>query len=289
MSKIKGFTLIELLVVIAIIAILAAILFPVFAQAREKARSISCLSNEKELGLAITAYHTDYDEQLIKNFYGFPVSGNWGDPQDWAGTFYNWRAAVQPYLKNINIFACPSSVFTNTSFWYWSVDNQNITGVAQYINWTPSSYAVNDQVIGFANGEDGGYTGTIQNCPDGLNSLAEINDPADTVMVTDSRTGYTDMKPFCISGNVALCGQPSDSEFSGGAAPKYLPTQGPFEVHQGLVNFVFCDGHAKAQKLARTLLPNDLWQSSWPVGGTLVATPQTTRSAWVQTMLNEYK
>lgn len=83
--RIKAFTLIELLVVIAIIAILAAILFPVFAQAREKARSISCLSNEKQLGLGMMMYIQDYDET-------FPFA--WGNP---AGT---WSQTIDPYVKN---------------------------------------------------------------------------------------------------------------------------------------------------------------------------------------------
>src|SRR5947208_1341346 len=89
----RGFTLIELLVVIAIIAILAAILFPVFAQAREAARKASCQSNLKQLGIAITAYTQDYDETFLMGFVG---DSNWLN----AG----WPILVQPYVKNLGVF-----------------------------------------------------------------------------------------------------------------------------------------------------------------------------------------
>jgi prepilin-type N-terminal cleavage/methylation domain-containing protein/prepilin-type processing-associated H-X9-DG protein len=92
----KGFTLIELLVVIAIIAILAAILFPVFAKAREKARSASCLSNLKQLGLACNMYAQDYDEKM-----GPAIVTNG------AASFTVWHL-MQPYIKNTQIYVCPS-------------------------------------------------------------------------------------------------------------------------------------------------------------------------------------
>src|SRR3982074_603449 len=92
--KRRGFTLIELLVVIAIIALLAAILFPVFAQAREKARSISCLSNLKQLGTANMMYAQDYDESFT---YG--CRNGW-----WMNT---WFVNLQPYIKNVQMLRCP--------------------------------------------------------------------------------------------------------------------------------------------------------------------------------------
>jgi prepilin-type N-terminal cleavage/methylation domain-containing protein/prepilin-type processing-associated H-X9-DG protein len=98
----RGFTLIELLVVIAIIAILAAILFPVFAQAREKARGAACLSNIKQLGLAISMYAQDYDETLPNHASD---TDNFLAPNAPA----NWAKAIQSYVKNTKVFSCPSA------------------------------------------------------------------------------------------------------------------------------------------------------------------------------------
>lgn len=97
----KAFTLIELLVVIAIIAILAAILFPVFARARENARRTSCLSNIKQIGLGVMQYVQDYDEM-------YPMAYNGGNP---SGSQY-WNEVLQPYVKSTQVFRCPSSQMT---------------------------------------------------------------------------------------------------------------------------------------------------------------------------------
>ena len=107
-----GFTLIELLVVIAIIAILAAILFPVFAKAREKARQASCLSNVKQMTLGLLQYSQDYDERIIKSeayFTGW-TGGRWVDRNDSTRTHYFlWLQGIEPYMKNEQVAICPSS------------------------------------------------------------------------------------------------------------------------------------------------------------------------------------
>ena len=265
MSPRKGFTLIELLVVIAIIAILAAILFPVFAQAREKARAISCVSNMKQIGLAVAMYHQDFDEQLIKEYYGFPSYPTC----DWTGVthFYSWRAAVQPYIKSITVFACPSNSFAqSSSAWYFSIQDPSYpTG---YGNFMPSSYATNQDLIGFANGP----CATLSS---GVNGLAQIDEPASTIMIADTQAPWNDTKLDWIGaksigdtadtidngGGPGLPGAPG--QFQGNQIPAFGPLP-EFQNHQGFVNFVFADGHVKSMKLAQTLLPTSLWDENPP-------------------------
>src|SRR5216683_460211 len=103
----SGFTLIELLVVIAIIAILAAILFPVFAQAREKARMTACLSNMKQIGTSLLMYVQDYDETYpyIRFHNASAAKGQ---------NCYVWKNAIRPYLKNLDVLGCPSNPYSRT-------------------------------------------------------------------------------------------------------------------------------------------------------------------------------
>jgi prepilin-type N-terminal cleavage/methylation domain-containing protein len=108
LQKRRGFTLIELLVVIAIIAILAAILFPVFAQAREKARETSCLSNMKQMGIGLAMYRQDWDGR--GPFGGWPVtwSGQLNVHSPQSKYHEDWQFTLQPYVKNSQVFRCPS-------------------------------------------------------------------------------------------------------------------------------------------------------------------------------------
>ncbi len=101
MQRHRGFTLIELLVVIAIIAILAAILFPVFARAREKARQTSCLNNCKQLGLAFLQYAQDYDERI-------PLVAHYGSINPYSGSYETYQTLLMPYMKNTQLWMCPS-------------------------------------------------------------------------------------------------------------------------------------------------------------------------------------
>jgi len=108
-NSLRAFTLIELLVVIAIISILAAILFPVFARARESARRASCMSNLKQIGLGIMMYVQDYDEKYPLSFTyhtEVPPTGSWGSSS--SGYYWFWQQIIYSYTKNVQLYSCPS-------------------------------------------------------------------------------------------------------------------------------------------------------------------------------------
>ncbi len=163
----KGFTLIELLVVIAIIAILAAILFPVFAKAREKARQSSCASNLKQLGTAFMSYAQDYDEYIPGNTYRLPASSTSTNYVDKCGIRIQfWPHYLEPYVKSQGIYVCPSG---------------NSAGCP--VPGTTRSYALNATLVGCC-GSDGAGGGS-----GGVKSAA-ITKPSETVLMTDNGRHY---------------------------------------------------------------------------------------------------
>ena len=151
----NGFTLIELLVVIAIIAILAAILFPVFARARENARRSSCQSNLKQIGLGFIQYSQDYDERMTPR--GGDIAG--------GGTYTIWSQKLQPYIKSTQLFQCPSNT-ENTKVLQAGLPAFNVPQIN-------ISYAVNYH-----------YVGPYEDNP---NSEAVIQSPSTKILVTENR------------------------------------------------------------------------------------------------------
>jgi len=135
-----GFTLIELLVVIAIIAILAAILFPVFAKVREKARQTSCLSNEKQLGLGMIQYTQDNDEQIpIRNAHPS------GPPADLQNS--GWAGRIYPYVKSTGVYVCPDDTAGVTSSYMFNISFQS--GFSNCSSWTaPASTVLLAETVG---------------------------------------------------------------------------------------------------------------------------------------------
>jgi prepilin-type N-terminal cleavage/methylation domain-containing protein/prepilin-type processing-associated H-X9-DG protein len=137
----RAFTLIELLVVIAIIAILAAILFPVFAQARAKARQTACLSNMKQIGTGLTLYAQDWDETLPLNDYignGLGPLPGWRDPR--AGD--SWCSGIYPYVKNLQIYVCPEALLYRDGSVWQSPDRIEDGAVSYLMNYVTRGRAL---------------------------------------------------------------------------------------------------------------------------------------------------
>ena len=253
-SKRYGFTLIELLVVIAIIAILAAILFPVFAKVREKARQISCLSNMKQLALGEVQYNQDYDEKYA------PGASSYGLGNGWAGQIY-------PYVKSVNVFICPD----DSSAYLHAGGTGNDSGHA-------ASYGYNRNCSQYNTTNAPGADGQV---------LSAFTAPASTVLLFEvANSGYYDVSTGSspnaqgvngddqgapatwAGGSPAGCGLGTQWDLYGysvnwgGANPgndvqyatgylrnsvqnEYNEFTGPTGRHTDGANYVMADGHAK--------------------------------------------
>ena len=230
MNRNKGFTLIELLVVIAIIAILAAILFPVFAKVREKARQTSCLSNEKQIGLGFMQYVEDYDEQ-------FPVSNTW----------YNfnqgWASRVYPYVKSTAVYKCPDDPTSQTT----NLQGRNETDY-------PVSYALNVN-LGWspANASLVAPTQTVM-LVEVTGSQAGITDPLNEPPTTNWRVGTQIYESGSTNGGDGGAGYLdwSQAKYASGVDtvhgfgnPSRVTGLQTTPYHTGGSNVGFCDGHVK--------------------------------------------
>lgn len=251
----RGFTLIELLVVIGIIAILAAILFPVFANAREKARQTACTSNSKQIGLAFMAYLNDYEEVFPLGFGREGGSGAWlwnryhAVPADWrvsappgsplyTAYIVHWANAVQPYIKSYGVYACPSASY------------QRLPNVPDYSN--PRTPLARASLT---------YNGLLHSL-----SQAQVASPSTLPLVWEGR-GKAGIEGFALTNPSLAC---TDTDlpcryFSclGGVVNDAYPRGVLFSladtmwIHSQGALFVQADGSAKWRRLGAQLAPAD--------------------------------
>ncbi len=217
----RGFTLIELLVVIAIIALLAAILFPVFARARENARKSSCLNNLKQIGIGIAQYTQDYDESICRSRtggYKYP-----GSPDPRTNDRAPWHLIIMPYTKSLQLYKCPSNPSNNRVSWSWD----------GFVDVVPQSYLSNG-----CYGESGLMGGR----------QPMVNE--------DPNRAATALSDLTSASEVILVG-----EHIGRGDPDFWDNEpdSRFRSHLGQTNFLFCDGHVKSMKATTTVTPKNMW------------------------------
>jgi prepilin-type N-terminal cleavage/methylation domain-containing protein/prepilin-type processing-associated H-X9-DG protein len=264
----RGFTLIELLVVIAIIAILAAILFPVFAQARDKARQASCISNLKQMGLGVIMYANDYDE-------AYPPGEIWGDVGN--APVSSWKHVTYPYTKNLSIYLCPNSKASLSQIYdpsptasqiYWSYKDQNwlycagqlATGDPDCVTYNPSAmwfergYVLNGAAFGT---QFHTRTGEVRWGPLGIaaavQTMAGVPQAAETAMIEDTKN----YEAISLPGSICRCapgspmGAPTTQYADASVPGGQLRRVGWWVPHSRGVQFAFADGHARWARIGQ--------------------------------------
>ena len=241
----RGFTLIELLVVIAIIAILAAILFPVFQSVRERARATACLSNEKQLGLAVSQYINDNDEKLF--FYADTVAGHSRSNVVRPAATYTikWWNQIMPYVKSNAVFTCPSDAGPTLSA---DINNSLVI---------PRSYIA---------------CRSAESLP-----LAQIDDPVETAVIVEK----WDRDSAGTIGDTWIEAFNGDFDPDYGGNTTHMWHSG--NRHQGRMNAIFYDGHARAYNATTFQNSKDLTGCELiyknPIPGVMDTTVQSSQSA----------
>ncbi len=277
----KAFTLIELLVVIAIIAILAAILFPVFAQAREKARQTTCLSNCKQIGLGITMYVNDYDETFPRNDdciapQRIPYQPNavgCSGPYGQRVNHYKWQYWIYPYVKNIQIFFCPSRPFDRTA---WEQNAEifdggyalalHITGALNTWNRTGASQQIRNSFLG--------------------GTMAGVLRPAETMILMEDK--FPGIRHYVVGQQPIQTAYPMAHrhlwEILIYGQPRAASPDRKVAPHMDGMIITYVDGHAKWMKadafLAKCPTANDFQPSINTVPGGMAWTVGNTPMQW---------
>lgn len=231
----RGFTLIELLVVIAIIAILAAILFPVFAQAKASAKRISALSNIKQIGTSLQIYAGDYDDTFVPGTL----------QQGTAFQFTYFEGALEPYIKSRQIWQDPAATHTPTL--------QRSIGLTNKSGFDIGSIWPNNQVW----------------------SLTSIEFPSEFIVANGVQaSAYTPGVAGLRFTSVGTPFQACRAEINRIAGNAQNNNTLPYIRHTGTNNFAFVDSSARNLRPVQTFLPNNLWHPLRPAGGDQFAAPQ---------------
>ena len=218
--KRQGFTLIELLVVIAIIAILAAILFPIFVAAKANARQTQCANNMRQIGKAVQIYADAWDGMYPANRFNlFP-------------TRRNWKHAIRPYVSSRGVYVCPS----NDAYWRPKPGTMDETGDF------PISYGYNGLIFFeyFRNGAG---------C-----KMSQIRDSSRTIYVLETRGTYPDLGPWMLNDNDNTSPGRDPHVYDAKRG------MGFFQIHTSKrANWLFCDLHTAALTVPQTCVPHNLW------------------------------
>jgi len=244
-----GFTLIELLVVIAIIAILAAILFPIFTAARERGNMSKCLTHMRQIGMAVQAYIADWNDTFpMHRFQNESVI------QTPRPHFRTWKDAVWPLVKSKGVFVCPSNEG-------YRRDGMDESGSF------PISYAYNGALFNYNMALPG-----IR--------LSELDSPSKIIYILETRRLWTDVGPWCLeyaaSDSYKYC--PGDYRFA--------PGKGIIQIHMGRnANWLFADLHVQSLTVVQTCVPKSLWGIH--IRGPLKASRVWSSQAWWDAMVEQ--
>jgi prepilin-type N-terminal cleavage/methylation domain-containing protein len=231
-----AFTLIELLVVIAIIAILESILFPVFAWARKRADQTECISNQRQIGLALMAYADDNSDRLPRSSWNNNDASHPVMSEDCPS--FGYDLLIMPYVKTWSVFLCPDQAIWPT----WSDGNAKVKP-------NPAPPSVTKGFVSY------GYSyKVVEAANSGRPRLSAFKDPAGTILLAENEWGWHDTyEPMEYKGKstgstlVNLCNTPD------------VRKHGYPERHFGRCDYIFSDGHVQSLKYEQTKEPSNMW------------------------------